>query len=219
AASALHRLAAEKRVVEGEFTPGAAGSEWCDSQVLRRLRRRSLAAARHEVEPVSTAAFGRFLPGWQHVGTGELRGVDGVASVVEQLAGVPAPASAWESLILPARVDDYSPAMLDELMATGEVLWSGHGAITAKDGWIALHPAEQAPFTLTPPTDIEYSETALRLLEALGAVLVPGPAEAAVPRGGGAYFFRRLSDATGLLDDSAVARALWELVWAGQVSG
>ncbi|HLS77505.1 MAG TPA: ATP-dependent helicase [Nocardia sp.] len=219
AASALHRLAAEKRVVEGEFTPGAAGSEWCDSQVLRRLRRRSLAAARHEVEPVSTAAFARFLPGWQHVGTGELRGVDGVATVVEQLAGVPAPASAWESLILPARVHDYSPAMLDELMATGEVLWSGHGAITAKDGWIALHPAEQAPFTLAPPAEIEYSETALRLLEALGAVLVPGPAEAAVPRGGGAYFFRRLSDATGLLDDSAVARALWELVWAGQVSG
>src|SRR5690606_20525803 len=171
AASALHRLAAEKRVVEGEFTPGAAGSEWCDSQVLRRLRRRSLAAARHEVEPVSTAAFARFLPGWQHVGTGELRGVDGVATVVEQLAGVPAPASAWESLILPARVHDYSPAMLDELMATGEVLWSGHGAITAKDGWIALHPAEQAPFTLAPPAEIEDSETALRLLEALGAVL------------------------------------------------
>ncbi|MBF6356300.1 DEAD/DEAH box helicase [Nocardia higoensis] len=219
AATALHRLAAEKRVVEGEFTPGASGSEWCDSQVLRRLRRRSLAAARHEVEPVATAAFGRFLPAWQHVGTGELRGVDGVASVIEQLAGVPAPASAWESLILPARVDDYSPAMLDELMATGEVIWSGHGAITAKDGWIALHPAEQAPFTLTPPAEIEYSETALRLLEALGAVLVPGPADGAVPRGGGAYFFRQLSDATGLLDDAAVATALWDLVWAGQVSG
>ncbi|WP_157101378.1 ATP-dependent helicase [Nocardia shimofusensis] len=219
AATALHRLAAEKRVVEGEFTPGATGSEWCDSQVLRRLRRRSLAAARHEVEPVATAAFGRFLSAWQHVGTGELRGVDGVASVVEQLAGVPAPASAWESLILPARVNDYSPAMLDELMATGEVIWSGHGAITAKDGWIALHPAEQAPFTLTPPAEIEYSEIALRLLEALGAVLVPGPADGAVPRGGGAYFFRQLSDATGLLDDAAVATALWDLVWAGQVSG
>lgn len=219
AATALHRLAAEKRVVEGEFTPGATGSEWCDSQVLRRLRRRSLAAARHEVEPVATATFGRFLPAWQHVGTGELRGVDGVATVIEQLAGVPAPASAWESLILPARVDDYSPAMLDELMATGEVLWSGHGAITAKDGWIALHPAEQAPFTLSRPAEIEYSETALRLLESLGAVLTPSPAGAAVPRGGGAYFFRQLSDATGLLDDAAVAAALWELVWAGQVSG
>ncbi|WP_063023093.1 ATP-dependent helicase [Nocardia niwae] len=293
AATALHRLAAEKRVVEGEFTPGAAGSEWCDAQVLRRLRRRSLAAARHEVEPVATAAFGRFLPAWQHVGGGELRGVDGVAAVVEQLAGVPIPASAWESLILPARVPDYTPAMLDELMATGEVIWSGHGAITAKDGWIALHPAEQAPFTLAPPDEIDLTDVQLRLLTALGATFVPwtppAPVEAVrapvpldepdppagsaidgrgpngrsataaghsgaaaqtgsvpdnggrspldatdpkspmtgapaerlipVPQGGGAYFFRQLSDATGLLDDAAVSSALWELVWAGMVSG
>ncbi|MEV0293430.1 ATP-dependent helicase [Nocardia sp. NPDC050710] len=262
AATALHRLLAEKRVVEGEFTPTATGSEWCDAQVLRRLRRRSLAAARHEVEPVATAAFGRFLPSWQHVETGELRGVDGVATVVEQLAGVPIPASAWESLILPARVRDYSPAMLDELMATGEVIWSGHGAITAKDGWIALHLADQAPCTLAPPDEIELSELHLRLLNTLGAAiapwttphpadpdLAPGPtpivelddegargnasvAGAAgngghaqpprlppVSQGGGAYFFRQLSDATGLLDDSVVAAALWELVWAGVVSG
>ncbi|WP_054815666.1 ATP-dependent helicase [Nocardia arizonensis] len=241
AVAALHRLAAEKRVVEGEFTPAATGSEWCDVQVLRRLRRRSLAAARHEVEPVSTAAFGRFLPSWQHVGTGTLRGVDGVAAVVEQLAGVPMPASAIESLILPARVADYSPALLDELMAGGEVVWSGHGSITAKDGWIALHPTDQAPFTLAAPDEIEFGEVHLRLLAALGATIpawtAPGPAGPTIeldaespsatspypgppiPRGGGAYFFRGLSDATGLLDDTAVAAALWELVWAGLVSG
>ncbi|WP_405167920.1 ATP-dependent helicase [Nocardia sp. NBC_01499] len=258
-ATALHRLITEKRVVEGEFTPGTAGSEWCDAQVLRRLRRRSLAAARHEVEPVSTATLGRFLPAWQHIGTGELRGVDGVAAVVEQLAGVPIPASALESLILPARVRDYSPAMLDELMATGEVIWSGHGSITAKDGWVALHLTDQAPFTLAPPDDIELSEVQLRLLTALGASLAPwtpaavapepisldppisgspapegtgdssakaggrksapNPRLAPVPHGGGAYFFRQLSDATGLLDDPQVAAALWELVWAGMVSG
>ncbi|MGW4355085.1 ATP-dependent helicase [Nocardia sp. NPDC004582] len=182
AATALHRLALEKRVVEGEFTPGAAGTEWCDSEVLRRLRRRSLAAARKEVEPVATAALGRFLPSWQHVGTGELRGVDGVAAVVEQLAGVPIPASAWESLILPLRVRDYSPAMLDELMATGEVIWSGHGAITAKDGWIALHPAEQAALTLPPPDDIDLTERHISLLTALGATVIGGT----LPPSGGA---------------------------------
>uniref|UniRef100_UPI0038CDB3D2 Lhr family ATP-dependent helicase n=1 Tax=Nocardia bovistercoris TaxID=2785916 RepID=UPI0038CDB3D2 len=242
AATALQRLAAEKRVVEGEFTPAVSGSEWCDAQVLRRLRRRSLAAARHEVEPVATAAFGRFLPSWQHVGTGTLRGVDGVATVVEQLAGVPVPASALESLILPARVADYSPALLDELMASGEVLWSGHGAITAKDGWIALHPADQAPFTLAPPDDIEFTETHLRLLQAFGIAPQARPVtpsveletanESGSPSGslsaaailgaaayGGAYFFRQLSDATGLLDDIAVSTALWDLVWAGLVSG
>ncbi|MBL1074981.1 DEAD/DEAH box helicase [Nocardia sp. 2] len=175
AATALHRLALEKRVVEGEFTPGSAGTEWCDTQVLRRLRRRSLAAARKEVEPVATAALGRFLPAWQHVGTRELRGVDGVAAVVEQLAGVPIPASAWESLILPSRVRDYSPALLDELLATGEVLWSGHGSLTAKDGWIALHPAEGAPFTLSPPTELDLTEIHISLLMALGATVVGGP--------------------------------------------
>ncbi|MFR9752114.1 ATP-dependent helicase [Nocardia sp. 004] len=246
-ATALHRLVAEKRLVQGEFTPGATGSEWCDPQVLRRLRRRSLAAAQHEVEPVSTAAFGRFLPSWQHIGTGELRAIDGVAAVVEQLAGVPLPASAWESLILPARVPDYTPAMLDELMATGEVIWSGHGALTAKDGWIALHPAEQAPVTLAPPDDIDHTDIQLRLLTALGVDLTPrtlhGPAgdppvasdglDTSTGRNGtrtdpatdqrihagGAFFFRQLSDAIGALDDTAVAAALWELVWAGWVSG
>ncbi|MEV0111187.1 ATP-dependent helicase [Nocardia sp. NPDC050799] len=228
AAAALHRLGLEKRVVEGEFTPETGGSEWCDAQVLRRLRRRSLAAARHEVEPVSTATFGRFLPDWQHIGTGELRGIDGVATVVEQLAGVPVPASAWESLVFPARVRDYTPAFLDELMATGEVRWSGHGAINAKDGWIALHPADQAPLTLPPADDPELTEAHLALLTALGAdptLMALGEQRADVDpappvlHSGGAYFFRQLSEATGLLDDAAVAAALWDLVWAGLVSG
>ncbi|WP_405133352.1 ATP-dependent helicase [Nocardia sp. NBC_01388] len=216
-ATGLHRLALEKRVVEGEFTPGSAGAEWCDSEVLRRLRRRSLAAARKEVEPVATAALARFLPAWQHIGTGELRGVDGVAAVVEQLAGVPIPASAWESLILPARVHDYSPAMLDELMATGEVLWSGHGSITAKDGWIALHPADQAAVTLTPPDDLDLTETHISLLMALGStVTTEGQV---IPSSGGAYFFRQLVDASGVEDEGAVVTALWELAWAGYVGG
>ncbi|MET9488837.1 ATP-dependent helicase [Nocardia sp. NPDC006630] len=216
-ATGLHRLALEKRVVEGEFTPGSAGAEWCDSEVLRRLRRRSLAAARKEVEPVATAALARFLPAWQHIGTGELRGVDGVAAVVEQLAGVPIPASAWESLILPARVHDYSPAMLDELMATGEVLWSGHGSITAKDGWVALHPADQAALTLPPPDDLDLTETHISLLMALGAtVTTEGQV---IPSSGGAYFFRQLVDASGVEDEGAVVTALWELAWAGYVGG
>ncbi|MEC3954815.1 ATP-dependent helicase [Nocardia sp. CDC153] len=237
AATALHRLGLEKRVVEGEFTPGSAGSEWCDSEVLRRLRRRSLAAARKEVEPVATAALGRFLPSWQHVGTGELRGVDGVAAVVEQLAGVPIPASAWESLILPSRVRDYAPAMLDELMATGEVIWSGHGSITAKDGWIALHPAEQAGLTLPPPDDIDLTELHIGLLTALGATVIGGTTDStagtgaegtALPKGeyqvlpgttGGAYFFRQLFDGVDSEDETAVTAALWDLVWAGHIGG
>ncbi|NLU81876.1 ATP-dependent helicase [Rhodococcus sp. HNM0569] len=208
----LARLAAAKRVVEGDFRPGGAGTEWCDAEVLRRLRRRSLAAARQEVEPVGTATLGRFLPVWQHVGGG-LRGVDGVATVVEQLAGAPVPASALESLVLPSRVADYSPAMLDELTASGEVLWSGAGAISGKDGWLSLHLADSAPLTLAPPGEADLTDLQRAVLDTLA--------------GGGAYFFRQLADSVGagcrLADssesDTALADALWQLVWLGHVAG
>lgn len=205
---ALRRLARDGRVVEGEFRPHAHGSEWSDAEVLRRLRRMSLAALRHEVEPVDTATFGRFLPEWQHVGS-TLRGVDAVASVIEQLAGARIPASAWESLVLPSRVADYSPAMLDELTATGEVIWSGDGSLPGDDGWISLHLADSAPLTLAPPSDHEPDELQRGILDALG-------------RGGG-YFFRQLSDTLGTergsaIDDPELVTALWDLVWAGRIT-
>ena len=127
----LRRLARDGRLTEGEFLPTAGAShdaEWVEPGVLRRLRSRSLAAARQQVEPVDTTAFASFLPSWQGVG-GSLRGVDGVLATVDQLAGVALPASAWESLVLPARVRDYQPAMLDELTSAGEIIWSGAGTL------------------------------------------------------------------------------------------
>ena len=148
---ALSRLAQGHRVEQGEFTPGRSGTEWCDSGVLRTLRSRSLAALRREVEPVKASTLGRFLPAWQHVRE-PLRGVDGLMRVVEQLAGAPIPASALESLVLPARVRDYSPAMLDELTSAGEVVWAGHGSLPgAAGGWVSLHPADSAQLTLPWP--------------------------------------------------------------------
>jgi ATP-dependent Lhr-like helicase len=208
---ALRRLAADRRVVEGEFRPGASGTEWVDAEILRRLRARSLAALRSEVEPVPQLALGRFLPDWQHVtagGSGGLRGIDGVVSAIDQLAGVLLPASAWESIALPSRVRDFSPAMLDELTTTGEVLWSGHGELPGGDGWLALHLADSAPLTLAEPALTERRELHDRIL----ACLI----------GGGAFFFRQLSQALavdGPVDDKELATALWELVWAGIVSG
>src|SRR5690606_33153118 len=115
---ALRRLAGEGRVTEGEFSPGVLGSERCDAAVLRTIRRRSLAVLREEVEPVSPRTLGRFLPAGQHVGS-RLRGTEGVLRAVEQLAGCAVPASALEPLVLASRVSDYSPAMLDALMASG----------------------------------------------------------------------------------------------------
>ncbi|MET0975215.1 MAG: ATP-dependent helicase [Leifsonia sp.] len=203
ARSALRRLADARRIVEGEFRPNGSTSEWCDAEVLRRLRRRSLAALRHEIEPVDQRALARFLPAWQHVG-GRLRGLDGVASVIEQLEGARLPASAWESLVLPARVSDYSPAMLDELMATGEVVWAGSGSLAGDDGWISLHLADTAALTL--PSVIADETTALQrdVLASLGS--------------GGAFFFRQLSDAVGSEDDDALVDAVWELAWSGLVT-
>ena len=219
-AMTLHRLASSGRVLEGEFRPAGgpgfvAGSEWCDAEVLRRLRRRSLARLRQEVEPVDPEVLGRFLPSWQHViGSSPragLRGLDGVVSAVEQLAGAPVPASAWETLVLPSRVRDYEPAMLDELMASGEVLWAGHGALPGSDGWISLHLAEGAELTLPPPrVEAEVGS----LTDALLDVLAPG----------GGWFFRQLVDQVGLTaptppDEASVAAALWELSWSSVITG
>jgi ATP-dependent Lhr-like helicase len=205
----LGRLADDRRIISGEFLAaardrGSDDDEWCDAEVLRRLRLRSLAALRHEVEPVDQQTFARFLPEWQHVG-GSLRGVDGVLAVIEQLAGVPVPASAWESLILPQRVRDYSPGMLDELTATGEVSWSGAGSLPGNDGWVALHPADAAAVTLPLARDDHEPDALQReILLSLG--------------GGGAYFFSQLAESTGADDDKALVAAIWELVWAGLVT-
>jgi ATP-dependent helicase Lhr and Lhr-like helicase len=201
----LERLASHGRVVQGEFLPGGAGTEWCDAEVLRTLRRRSLAALRKEVEPVPPAALGTFLPAWQNVG-GRLKGVEGVLRVVEQLQGAAVPASALESLVLPARVTGYSPAMLDELCAAGEVLWAGHGSLPGSDGWVSLHLADAASVTLPDP-DPDAASTPLHeaLLDALS--------------GGGAFFFRQLSDAAAATDDRDTLAALWDLVWGAHLSG
>ncbi|KWX26096.1 ATP-dependent helicase [Mycolicibacterium wolinskyi] len=201
-ADLLGRMAIDGRLVRGEFVDDLAGDQWCDADVLKILRRRSLAALRAQVEPVSTAAYGRFLPGWQHVGSAHSTSIDGLAAVVEQLAGVPLPASAVESLVLPQRVGDYQPAMLDELLASGEVTWSGAGQIGGGDGWIAFHLADSAPLTLAMPTEIEFTDTHRAIMHTLGH--------------GGAYFFRQLADGAPAED---LKGALWELIWAGWVTG
>ena len=200
---ALSRLTSSGRVVAGEFRPQAHGSEWCDSEVLRRLRRRSLAAARREVEPVEPEALGRFLPAWQHVG-GRLRGVEGVLNVVEQLAGCAVPASALEPFVLRGRVIDYHPSMLDELTSSGEVLWAGAGSLPGIDGWVSLHLTDTAHLTLPDLADLDLTPLHEQVLEVLG-------------RGGG-YFFRQLSDAVGSTDDQQLAAAIWDLSWAGHLT-
>ncbi len=208
ALDALRRLVSAGRVVEGELLPvenggGAHGLDYCDAEVLRMLRRRSLAALRAEVEPVAAVELARFLPTWQGVGGG-LRGREGLVRAVEQLAGAVVPASALETLVLPSRVAGYSPALLDELTSTGEVLWCGHGSLPGDDGWVSLHLGDTAHLTLPPHDDVGVTEGQQAVLDALA--------------GGGAFFFRTLSDAVGSTDDEALIGDLWQLVWSGRVT-
>ena len=206
--AALRRLAAAGRLVEGEFRPSGSGHEWCDPAVLRRLRRRSLAALRQELEPVPPASLAAFLPRWQHLDGGDLRGVDGLARAVEQLQGAPMPASALERLVLPARVVDYTPAMLDQLTAAGEVVWAGAGALPGKDGWVALYLADTAPLLLPPPHPLELTPLHQAVLDALD--------------GGHGLFFRqiagRVREAGLTPTEPELADALWDLTWSGRLT-
>nr|WP_253770027.1 ATP-dependent helicase [Goodfellowiella coeruleoviolacea] len=215
----LDRMVGSGRLVRGELRPGGTHTEYCEAEVLRRLRRASLARLRAEVEPVEPAALGRFLPGWHGVGRRRslrsVPGVDDVLAVIEQLAGAPLPASAVESLILPARLPGYSPALLDELTASGEVTWTGCGALAGGDGWVAFAPTDVADLLLP---EVAESAPDTPLHRAVLAAL-----------DGGALFFRQVVDRAGavlLAEDPAAAApadqdvvaALWDLVWAGLVT-
>src|SRR5829696_7548476 len=202
----LARLEAAGRVVEGEFRPGGSGREWLDAEVLRRLRRRSLAALRREVESVPQEAMARFLGAWQGVGPAGPRSADADAlfRVVEQLQGAAVPASALERQVLATRLPRYHPGLLDELCASGEVVWAGAGALGSDDGWVSLYLAEAAPLLLPAPVPVELSPLAVKVRDALAER--------------GAMFFRQLSDTVGEGNDSELLLAVWELVWAGQAT-
>ncbi|WP_030683930.1 ATP-dependent helicase [Streptomyces cellulosae] len=207
---ALQRLAATGRVVQGEFHPAGIGQEWCDAAVLRRLRRRSLAALRHELEPVPPPALAQFLPQWQHIGRGHgLRGLDGLVRAVEQLQGASVPASALEKLVLPSRVANYTPAMLDELTAAGEIVWAGAGSLPGKDGWVSLYLADAAPLLLPQPHPLELTALHQSVLDALS--------------GGYGLFFRQIADQVRATThpeatDPQLADALWDLAWSGRLT-
>ena len=185
-------------VLQGSFTTGAAETQYCHHEVLDLLKRRALAHLRSQVESVDQRQFARFLPNWQGLATPGL-GVDAVLAAIDQLAGYPIPASMVEAFVLAARVRDYQPGMLDELVHAGEVVWTGHGQLGQHDGWVQLWPRE---LVLTQPG---------------GAELTP-PAEwlAARLAGGGAW---RLDDlATDEHPPSALIAAVWELAWSGRVT-
>ena len=207
---ALAALESADRVAQGAFRPHGTGTEWVDQDVLRRLRRRSLAALRAEVEPVSPQVLGRFLPAWHGVrpvvgkAANRRATLDNAADVIAQLQGAPVPASILETDVLPARLADWSSSVLDELIATGEVVWAGAGPLGARDGRVALAFRDQAHLLLPPEGDAPEGE----VHDAIRAHLASA----------GASFWPALQQATGVADQQVVVDALWDLVWAGEVT-
>ncbi len=213
--TALDGLLSAGTLLRGEFRPGGVEREWCHPDVLRMLRRRSLAKLRREVEPVEPQALARFLPRWQ--GIGERRGgVDRLAEVIGQLEGTPLPASVLERDILPARVAGYSPRLLDELGAAGEVVWIGVGSLGRDDGRVALYrPDRLALLMSSAQASADRPDSWLH--DAIRAQL----------RDRGASFYRDVlaaaMRAAGDRGERPVRErdlldALWDLVWATEVT-
>ena len=204
AEAVLARLAEGGRVVQGEFRPGRSGREWCEADVLRQIRQRSLARLRHEVEPVDAAALGRLATTWQGVMT-KRKGLDALLDSVEQLQGAPLVASVLEREILPARIDEYNPADLDLLAGSGEVVWVGVESLGERDGRIALYLTDHLPKLLVPsPVPAELSDRACAIIDHL--------------RRDGASFFAAIHDAAGGGYPGETVETLWDLAWRGIVT-
>jgi ATP-dependent Lhr-like helicase len=202
--SVLQRLTEADRLMEGEFRPGGTEREWVDPNVLRSLRSRSRAKLRHEIEAVEGDALGRFMVAWHGIGS-KRRGLEALLDAIEQLQGTAVPASVLERDILPVRVDDYVPAMLDTLMAAGEVVWVGIERLGEKDGRIALYLTDHLPRLRPPvsaPPKLEGRVKAVR--DYLAAH--------------GASFFAAIREGTGQGFPTDTVEALWELVWMGLVT-
>jgi ATP-dependent helicase Lhr and Lhr-like helicase len=206
----LAGLTVQGGLSRGGFRPGGRDPEFCEVEVLRQLRQRSLAALRREVEPTAAEALARFLPQWQGVGS-EARGADRCLEVVTQLQGLALPASVLERDVLADRVADYSPRLLDELISAGLVMWVGAGPLGRDDGRVMLVLRHNADLVLP------------RLVSGSGPEAPDGEEHGRlrdVLARRGACFFSELAPPSSLApgQEDTVLDALWDLVWAGEVT-
>jgi len=202
--TALDRLEQYGRLVQGAFRPGGEGREWVDEGVLKRLKRRSLAVLRSEIEPVEIRALASFEVVWQGISSPPPRGKNALSDSIRQLTGIPIPASTLERDVLAARVADPGTG-IDELMLAGDLVWVGGGALGQRDGRVALYPRESmATLWHGPDREIDPGEWGDAILETLES--------------SGASFFGDIYSAVGGGDPEAVLDSLWELVWSGHVT-
>ena len=209
----LERLVGMGRVIEGGFRPGGVHREWCDVEVLRTIRRKSLARLRKEIEPVEQRVLARLLTRWQGV-VQPRRGLDALLDVIENLQGAPLPASVLETEILPARLHGYRSADLDTLIAAGEVTWVGFDAIGERDGRIGLYLAEKLD-SLWPVNPLPLVRSPLtvepKTADREDAIVVYLKAH-------GASFFQQVHDAVGGGYPGETLDAIWNLVWRGMLT-
>jgi ATP-dependent Lhr-like helicase len=201
--AALERFVSRGRIVEGEFRPGGTQREWCDAEVLRSIRSRSLARLRREVEPAPQSAYGRLLTGWQGT-VRKRRGLNGLLEIVEILQGTPIPASVLEREVLPARIDNFTPADLDTLSAAGEIVWVGLEPLGERDGRVALYLTDHLAVLHQSRGEIELSDRKREIVDFL--------------RARGASFFDVIHEGIGGGFPSELVDAMWDLVWKGVVT-
>ena len=209
----LRELEQSGDLVRGELRPGGTEREWCDPEVLRRLRRASLASLRREVEPAEQKAYARFLTAWQGIDSAPPggAGVDRLREVLVPLQGVALAPEVWERDVLPRRLGAYSPSWLDGLCAGGEVVWIGAGSIGRSSGRVALYFRDDVPY-LGPPALKGTEPPAEPLHEAIRERL----------QRGASFWTDLLADVTeaggARVEPAELQEALWDLVWAGEVT-
>jgi ATP-dependent Lhr-like helicase len=214
----LQRLVQSGKVVEGGFRPGGIHREWCDDEVLRSIRRRSLARLRKEVEPVEQRTLARLFTRWQGV-VQPRRGLDALLDVIENLQGAPLPASILETEILPSRLVGYKAADLDMLIAAGEVIWVGLDPIGERDGRIGLYLAEKLsalwPIAQAQPIERVLREEEGKVIPALATAASRETEIVEYLKQHGASFFQDLHDGVGGGYPGETLESLWSLVWKG----
>lgn len=200
----LSSLESQRRVAQGSFLRGGSSHEWVDENVLKRLKRRSLATLRKEIEPVDQDQYAAFAPIWQGVAIEPPRGINALNTAIDQLQGAVVPASVLERDVLKARVADPAE-QIDRLLLTGDLAWVGQGSLGARDGKLSLFRRDHlSTLWAGPDANHDLTELQSRIHAHLSDF--------------GASFFRDLYNSTGGGDISELADALWDLVWAGFVT-
>jgi ATP-dependent Lhr-like helicase len=205
---ALRELEAAGELVRGELLPGGSEREWCDAEVLRRVRRASLAHLRREVEAADRRELARFLPSWQNVDVHRAAGAgpDRLREALVPLQGVALTPAVWERDVLPRRLGAYSHSWLDELCTSGEVVWIGAGALGRNDGRVALYFREDVRLAGPPPANAKLERVEGEVHDAIRERLEHGPS----------FWLDLVAELDAAPEE--LHTALWDLAWSGEVT-